>query len=60
MEKNLRGQEEVVRFTIMHELDHAYVQRFAFYLIVKKDLSTLSCVKAYHALHEILWIYLKL
>ena len=33
VEKNLRGQEEVVRFTIMHELVHAYVQRFAFYLM---------------------------
>ena len=33
LEKNLREQEEVVCFTIMHELVHAYVQRFAFYLM---------------------------
>lgn len=33
VEKNICEQEEVVRFTIMHELVHAFVQRFAFYLM---------------------------
>ena len=30
---SLRCNMEAVRFTVMHELIHAYVQRFAFYLI---------------------------
>lgn len=33
IEKNIRDKAELVRFTIMHELVHAYTQRFAFYLM---------------------------
>lgn len=39
VEKTIRDQEEVVRFTIMHELVHAYVQRFAFYLMAMSRMA---------------------
>lgn len=42
---SLKGNIEAERFTIMHELIHAYVQRFAFYLIAMytREFSEFHC-----------------
>ncbi len=45
LERNIRGNKEIIRFTIMHELIHAYVQRFTFYMmaISRREFFTLRC-----------------
>lgn len=42
----LKGNKEAIRFTIMHELIHASVQRFAFYLIMmcNREFSEFRCL----------------
>lgn len=50
IEKNLKPKREMVRFTIMHELVHAVVHRFAFYLnlMCHNDLSVFPCPVRQH------------